>query len=31
MHTHLSRRDSVVLSLHPHNDRGTASPPPSSA
>ena len=21
---HLSRRDSVVLSLHPHNDRGTA-------
>ena len=23
MHTHLSRRDSVVLSLHPHNDRGT--------
>jgi 2-isopropylmalate synthase len=24
MHTHLSRRDSIVLSLHPHNDRGTA-------
>jgi 2-isopropylmalate synthase len=24
MHTHLARRDSVVLSLHPHNDRGTA-------
>ncbi len=24
MHRHLSRRDSVVLSLHPHNDRGTA-------
>ena len=24
MHTHLDRRDSVVLSLHPHNDRGTA-------
>ncbi|HET9047077.1 MAG TPA: 2-isopropylmalate synthase [Casimicrobiaceae bacterium] len=23
MHTNLSRRDSVVLSLHPHNDRGT--------
>jgi len=23
MHTRLSRRDSVVLSLHPHNDRGT--------
>lgn len=24
MHRHLERRDSVVLSLHPHNDRGTA-------
>ncbi|QNG37320.1 2-isopropylmalate synthase [Geodermatophilaceae bacterium NBWT11] len=24
MHRHLGRRDSVVLSLHPHNDRGTA-------
>ncbi|MDT8992416.1 2-isopropylmalate synthase [Curvibacter sp. APW13] len=24
MHTHLARRDSIVLSLHPHNDRGTA-------
>ncbi len=24
MHTHLARRDSVILSLHPHNDRGTA-------
>ncbi len=24
MHRHLSRRDAVVLSLHPHNDRGTA-------
>ncbi len=24
MHRHLSRRDSLVLSLHPHNDRGTA-------
>ncbi|MDR0996713.1 MAG: 2-isopropylmalate synthase [Zoogloeaceae bacterium] len=24
MHRHLSRRDSVVLSVHPHNDRGTA-------
>ena len=23
MHRNLSRRDSVVLSLHPHNDRGT--------
>src|SRR5699024_8323962 len=24
MSTHLARRDSVVLSVHPHNDRGTA-------
>lgn len=24
MSTHLPRRDSIVLSLHPHNDRGTA-------
>ena len=24
MHRHLVRRDSVILSLHPHNDRGTA-------
>jgi 2-isopropylmalate synthase len=24
MHRHLARRDSVVLSLHQHNDRGTA-------
>ncbi len=24
MHRHLDRRDAVVLSLHPHNDRGTA-------
>ncbi|WP_414648534.1 2-isopropylmalate synthase [Chitinimonas sp.] len=24
MHRHLDRRDSVVLSVHPHNDRGTA-------
>ncbi|MDD5247573.1 MAG: 2-isopropylmalate synthase [Rhodocyclaceae bacterium] len=24
MHRHLARRDSVVLSLHPHNDRGCA-------
>jgi 2-isopropylmalate synthase len=24
MHRHLLRRDAVVLSLHPHNDRGTA-------
>ncbi|MDR1063341.1 MAG: 2-isopropylmalate synthase [Azoarcus sp.] len=23
MHCHLARRDSIVLSLHPHNDRGT--------
>ncbi|MFC7374586.1 2-isopropylmalate synthase [Brachybacterium sp. GCM10030268] len=23
MHRHLDRRDSLVLSLHPHNDRGT--------
>ena len=23
MHRHLARRDSVVLSLHPHNDRGS--------
>jgi 2-isopropylmalate synthase len=24
MHRHLAHRDSVILSLHPHNDRGTA-------
>ena len=24
MHRHLTRRDSVLISLHPHNDRGTA-------
>ena len=24
MHRYLDRRDSVILSLHPHNDRGTA-------
>jgi 2-isopropylmalate synthase len=24
MHRHLDRRDSVLISLHPHNDRGTA-------
>ena len=24
MHRNLNRRDSIVLSLHPHNDRGTA-------
>lgn len=24
MHRHLERRDSIVLSVHPHNDRGTA-------
>lgn len=23
MHKHMNRRDSVILSLHPHNDRGT--------
>jgi 2-isopropylmalate synthase len=23
LHRHLSRRDSVILSVHPHNDRGT--------
>ncbi|MDM4721408.1 2-isopropylmalate synthase [Micromonospora sp. WMMA1363] len=25
MHRHLPRRDSLVLSLHPHNDRGTGA------
>jgi 2-isopropylmalate synthase len=24
MHRHLARRDAIVLSVHPHNDRGTA-------
>ncbi|OHX37013.1 2-isopropylmalate synthase [Methylomonas sp. LWB] len=24
MHSHIARRDSVILSVHPHNDRGTA-------
>ncbi len=24
MHRHLSKRDSIILSVHPHNDRGTA-------
>jgi 2-isopropylmalate synthase len=24
MHRHLDRRDGIILSLHPHNDRGTA-------
>jgi 2-isopropylmalate synthase len=24
MHRHFARRDSVIISLHPHNDRGTA-------
>ncbi|MFK4102502.1 2-isopropylmalate synthase [Streptomyces sp. NPDC019531] len=24
MHQHLDRRDSIILSVHPHNDRGTA-------
>jgi 2-isopropylmalate synthase len=24
MHRRLARRDSIVLSVHPHNDRGTA-------
>ncbi len=25
MHCHLERRDSIVLSVHPHNDRGTGT------
>ncbi|MDK0519628.1 2-isopropylmalate synthase [Streptomyces sp. ML-6] len=25
MHRHLARRDSVILSVHPHNDRGTGT------
>ncbi len=25
MHRHLSRRDAIVLSIHPHNDRGTGT------
>ncbi|MFX8180027.1 2-isopropylmalate synthase, partial [Acinetobacter baumannii] len=25
MHRHLERRDSLVLSVHPHNDRGTGT------
>jgi 2-isopropylmalate synthase len=25
MHTNMARRDAVVLSVHPHNDRGTAT------
>lgn len=24
MHRHLNKRDSIILSVHPHNDRGTA-------
>lgn len=24
MHRHLARRESIIISLHPHNDRGTA-------
>jgi 2-isopropylmalate synthase len=24
MHRHIERRDSIILSVHPHNDRGTA-------
>jgi len=24
MHRHLARRDGIILSIHPHNDRGTA-------
>jgi 2-isopropylmalate synthase len=31
MSTHLERREHVSVSLHTHNDRGTVSPPPSSA
>jgi 2-isopropylmalate synthase len=30
MCTHLTRRDSTIVSLHTHNDRGTGSPRPSS-
>ncbi len=26
MHKNLARRDAVILSVHPHNDRGTGSP-----
>ena len=29
-HRNVPNRDRVMLSLHPHNDRGTAWPPPSS-
>ena len=25
MHTHLDRRESIVISVHPHNDRGTGT------
>jgi len=25
MHRHLARRDSIILSVHPHNDRGTGT------
>ncbi len=25
MHRHLARRDSIILSVHPHNDRGTGA------
>jgi 2-isopropylmalate synthase len=25
MHRHIARRDAVILSVHPHNDRGTAT------
>ena len=25
MHTHLENRDSIILSIHPHNDRGTGT------
>ncbi len=25
MHLHIARRDAVILSVHPHNDRGTAT------
>ncbi len=30
VHRNSSRRDSVILSVHPHNDRGTGSPAPNS-
>jgi len=29
MHRNLARRDAVILSVHPHNDRGTGGPAPN--